>query len=566
MTAKNFFFLLLLTLADALFAQSGSKEFFNNELQKTADRFRSERPFYKAYSFFRVKQWDSVLVYSGRQSEANQEVNAYCRLLRGISFREKKMFAQARKTFLLIPKTFRFYPVVLSNLGEIALEQNQYQEALRFFSAAEGQSGAYKGSSLYHNIGLCYFHLNQLDRAEPYLKKAMLMQENEKDSVLLTGSYMDMANLYYQQYKDELAIPYFEKAYNWSKKIKHFELKQNAALNMAVVEENRKNPQRALVYRKEYEILRDSLSDQNKVWAVAETEKKYAVGQKQKEITLLQARGKIRETQRNGLFFSSVLLLAFFGTAVYFYRQKVKTNRIILSQKLALDELNATKDRLFSIVSHDLRSSVHALKTSNSKLSENLGTKNYEALGKLLRDNAAMANSTYSLLDNLLNWAMMQTRQSYFQPEPNRLFALVEQAAYNYKPLMADKNIGFENSIGNEVVVFADLDSVKIIFRNLIDNAVKFSQAGDRISVYIQSVNHKHCQVVMKDTGNGMKPETVSQILKNTLTQNQAKSSAGTGLGMQLCQSLIEKNGGQLAIESQPGIGTKITITLPVNT
>lgn len=103
-----------------------------------------------------------------------------------------------------------------------------------------------------------------------------------------------------------------------------------------------------------------------------------------------------------------------FGAGVYFYRQKIRNNKIILAQKNQLDELNATKDKLFSIVSHDLRSSVNALKTSNGKLLENLENKNYAELDVLLHKNSTIASGAYNLLDNLLNWALLQTKQAYF--------------------------------------------------------------------------------------------------------------------------------------------------------
>lgn len=128
---------------------------------------------------------------------------------------------------------------------------------------------------------------------------------------------------------------------------------------------------------------------------------------------------------------------------------------------------------------------------------------------------------------------------------------------------MDGKHIAFENSVNSEIVVWADLDSVKIIFRNLLDNAVKFSKESGRISFYIRSVGPKYCEVVLEDTGNGMDELTRNAVLNGSFTE---KNRSGTGLGLQLCQSLIAKNDGQLAIESRPGAGTKISIILPVNT
>lgn len=510
------------------------------------------------------------MVYSMKQlRNKNVATDHYCHLIRAISLKKKKLLFDARKEFLLIPRDFKFYSVVVTNLGEIALEENRFQEALRFFTTAErDQSGnAFKGSSLYHDIGLCYFHLDQFDKAEAYLVKGLQIQQKDRDTLLLIGSYMDMANLYYAQYKDAQAISFFEKAYELSKKTPHFELKQNAAFNMAVVAENNKNLTKALAYRKEYETWKDSLNDQNKVWAIAETEKKYLMGQKQKEIRLLEARNKMREAQRDLLFYSSLLLLVLFGTGVYFYRQKIKSNATILSQKIALDELNATKDRLFSIVSHDLRSSVNALKTSNSKLQESLGSKNYDQLNEQLHNNSRIASGTYTLLDNLLHWAMLQTKQSYFHQEWHPLSMLIAQVSQTCMPLIIDKRIVFENNVPDTVRVFVDLDSIKIVFRNLLDNAIKFSSAEDTISVYIAGIYDGFCQLVFEDTGEGMNRQTRDALLNETFTiaKNNDTNHSGAGLGMQLCKSSVLKNGGRLSVESEVNVGTKIILSLQVN-
>ena len=123
-------------------------------------------------------------------------------------------------------------------------------------------------------------------------------------------------------------------------------MKRKASKNMAVVEENSGNFKQALAYRKESEQWKDSLNNQNKVWALADYEKKYAVAQKQKQISVLKVENELKNTQRNTMFFSTIGLLLLLTGGVYVYGQKVKNAKIILSQKEKLDELNATKDQL----------------------------------------------------------------------------------------------------------------------------------------------------------------------------------------------------------------------------
>ena len=258
-------------------------------------------------------------------------------------------------------------------------------------------------------------------------------------------------------------------------------------------------------------------------------------------------------------------MLCIFGIGVYFYLQKIKKNKIILAQKENLDELNATKDKLFSIVSHDLRSSVSTLKSSNSKLMLNLKSNNLEQLDELLHKNAVVANSTYNLLDNLLNWANQQTNQIFFQKESLHLFSVIKQVEYNYKPLVSEKNIELKIEIDKNTFVFMDLDSLKIILRNLLDNSLKFTNEKGVISIFTQKYNSEYIQLIIEDTGVGMSDSVIRELLQDNsqLSKKFNKETIGTGLGMQLCKSMLLKNEGKLNIESQEEIGTKIILFLP---
>lgn len=546
------------------------QKLFKNEIQIIGNQFNNQINFHKAISFFLNKNWDSTLVYSMKQISLvkNTEITDYCHYFRGYSFKQKKVFEEAKKEFNKISVSFEFNYKVKNNLGEINLEQGKYNQALFYFNSIRNLSDIiydFKKSSVLDNIGLCYLHLNKFDEAEFYLLESAQLREREKDTISIIGSYLNIATLYYDQYKDSLAIPYFEKAYYLSKKAQSFELKQTATLNMAVVEENRKNFPLALIYRKEYEAWKDSLNDQNKVWAIADLEKKFAIKQKQKQVNILAAENKAKIAERNGFLISSVLLFVLLGAGVYFYRQKIRNNKIILAQKNELDELNATKDKLFSIVSHDLRSSVNALKTSNGKLIQNLESKNYTELDVLLHKNSSIASGAYNLLDNLLNWALLQTKQGYFYRESLHLMRIVEHVEYNYKPLMLNKNIDFKSNVSASDYVFADLDSLKIIIRNFLDNAIKFSKENGIISIYSRPSSEDFCYLVIEDTGLGMNEATRKELLKETilLSKKQNDDIIGTGLGMQLCKSLIRKNEGKLDIESEENVGTRIIIALP---
>jgi signal transduction histidine kinase/orotate phosphoribosyltransferase-like protein len=572
MKKKIFFFTSFFLYFPYLFSQFQPLiKPLENELKIKSVQYKNEINFTKAQNFFLDKKWDSTVVYSLKQlnSNKNKELADYCHYFRGNSFRELKLFNEAKKELNLINKSFKFNSLIIKELAEISIELNDFKKAIQYLKEIEKKkisaNQPYKISIIYANLGICYIRLKQYKESENYLIKSSKLLNIEKDTIPIVNSYFNLATLYYQQYKDAQAIPYFEKAYSLSKKVKDFDIKRKASKNMAVVEENRGNFKEALAYRKESEQWKDSLNNQNKVWALADYEKKYAVAQKQKQISVLKVENKLKDTQRKTLFFSTLGLLLLLVGGVYVYGQKVKNAKIILTQKEKLDELNATKDQLFSIVSHDLRSSVNALKTSNTKLTNSLETKNYSELDQLLHQNSAIANGAYSLLDNLLHWALLQTKQLYFSKDSVHLYSIVQQIEYNYKPLLLDKSIAFENAVSKNSFIFVDLDSLKIVLRNLLDNAIKFSPENSKISFYTVETHTNFCQLVIQDSGLGMNQNTINELLEdNELLAKKSNSEIiGTGLGMQLCKQMIKKNGGTLAIESELNKGTKMILSFP---
>ncbi|WP_255580317.1 tetratricopeptide repeat-containing sensor histidine kinase [Flavobacterium sp. UMI-01] len=537
--------------------------------------YKENTNFVKAQYYYRQKKWNSVLFYAMKQlnGNTNQEIADYCHFFRGFAFMHLHLYKQAKEEFNLVSNKFQFYELSQYKLGQAMTELREFKESLAILKEIENLGDKIPASidviNLTVDIGLCYLFLKEFEKSEDYFLRSIALAERGTNLKMLFSCYNDIANLYYEQYLDAKAIPYFEKAYQIAKRIDGgigISSRETAAQNMAVVEENRFNYKAALKYLKERYKLKDSMNNQNKIWETAQIEKKFAIKQKQKQLDLLAAEKQLRETERNSLLFSSGLLVMLLGTGVYFYRQKVKTNKIILEQKAVLDDLNATKDKLFSIVSHDLRSSVNALKSSNSKLQNSLATKNYEALDTQLITNNAIATGAYNLLDNLLNWALLQTQQSFFYQESGHLQTLVKHVTFNYEPIMLNKSITFKQLIPASVFVFVDGDSFKIILRNLLDNAIKFCPENGNVSIYTRATEDGFSHLVIEDTGTGMTESKRQELLAPTvlLSKKGKEEGVGTGLGMQLCKSLIQKNGGQFDIETKLNQGTKMIVMLPI--
>jgi signal transduction histidine kinase len=312
-------------------------------------------------------------------------------------------------------------------------------------------------------------------------------------------------------------------------------------------------------------LLKDFCNTQNVVGAITVIENNYDDVLNQKEINTLKAENESKQSQRNDFLYLVIALSLLLIGGGFVYNKHVKGTNMILLQKSKLNELNDTKDKLLTIICHDLRSSVYALKDSNAKLTASLENKNYDELDQLLHKNHTIANGAYSLLDNILHWALLQTKQLYFHKDSIHLFSVVQQIEYNYRPLFAEKALVFENSVSENCFIYVDIDSLKIVLRNLFDNAIKFSNKNGKISIYTQETDSNFCKLIIEDSGSGIDQNSITELLKDSdlLCKKNDSASIGTGLGLQLCKMMIQRNGGMLAIESELNKGTKMIISFP---
>jgi len=467
----------------------------------------------------------------------------------------------------------KFYALIaIGNINITSLKK--FEEAIPYFKEAEklilNTSCPEKKALLYNILGNTNLILKKYEESERYYNLELATHKEFNNEIKIAITYSNIGNLLYEQYKDKEAETYFLKSlHTFSKKDSaNINIRQQINENLSLFYGDAQQHKKAYAYLNQSNILKDSIWNRDKVWELAEIEKQIEVTQKQQEVDLLQAENKIKATQRNGLLLSAIILCILLATGFYFYKEKVKSNKIISTQKEDLDALNTTKDKLFSIVSHDLRSSVNALKTSNNSLSNAVINKDMSKVTSLLNTNSNIVNGAYNLLDNLLNWALLQTKQSYFEIAEQRLYFIVEQVTYNYTALLTEKDLTLTVSIPKKKKVMADQESLKIILRNLIDNAIKFSQQKGEINIYCRDHNTSFCNLIIEDTGIGMNEKTRLSLLKdsNLLSKKVNEHIIGTGLGLQLCKSMIKKNNGTFLIESKISVGTKMIVSLPENT
>jgi len=243
----------------------------------------------------------------------------------------------------------------------------------------------------------------------------------------------------------------------------------------------------------------------------------------------------------------------------------LKKNMIIQQDKRKLEALNQTQNKLFSIIAHDLRGpfinilGLSDLLMGNVKETNNPDSEKYTDLIN------STAKNTLNLLDNLLNWAKSQTGELSFSPEKIMLTEVISEIIGLKMSHVKAKNISLEYSPTNEIVLFTDKNILGTILRNLISNAIKFTNLGGHIKVLATADQHQ-VEISISDNGVGMNKETIHKIfdLTTNVTSRGTANENGSGLGLVLCREFVEKLNGHLWVESEEGKGSTFKFTVPV--
>lgn len=268
--------------------------------------------------------------------------------------------------------------------------------------------------------------------------------------------------------------------------------------------------------------------------------------------------------QRNFFLAVSIVLLLIFFQTFNRSRKTLREGWTLNRENSRLEQLNRSKDQLFAIISHDLRSALHALGANISRIRTLFEQSMTEEARQLLENTGQISASTQSLLNNLLYWSMSQTGQVSFQFEQLALKPLIEQVCYDFRPIAASKKISLLDLVDYPFTCLADANALKIILRNLIDNALKYTAPQGSVIITAQQ-DEQRCRITVTDSGIGMDEETVAAVLDTgpNRVQSDAYGRRSTGLGLWLVKSLVATNSGEFSVLSEKGIGTHITITLP---
>ncbi|WBX77020.1 tetratricopeptide repeat-containing sensor histidine kinase [Tenacibaculum ovolyticum] len=563
---------IIVIITTSMFSQDEAKNEYvvlMNDIDKVV-LDRKDSLLSKTFSFYINEAYDSCYVFSERTFNKGKLTDKEMDLLnyvQGYSSMKKGLYRKGLENFKAISERSRFKNLKFFQLGTISLRLKEYRKGIFFLSEWERNNENFNlefKNGGYHNLGLCYLHVKDFTNARKYFKKKFLLID-KKDTANVINFKMDLANVYYGQYMDDKAIPLFIESYELAKSFSSIKLKRNSAQNMAVVERNRKRYKESVGYYKEFIKWKDSIWSKDRIWQLTEKDKKMAVAQKQQEIAVQDEQIKRQKVVQKGLLFGASGLLVFLGGLAFFYRKLQGKNRLITEQKEALNVANNTKNYLFSVVSHDLRSPINSIKRQHQKLAKHIANNDLPAIKEATKSAIAVTESTSHLLNNVLHWSLEQSNMLNFSEEEHALQPVIEHVLFDYENLAEAKAISVASNLESEIIVLTDKESLKIVIRNLIDNSIKYMDGSGSISVKTEKHSETQARIEIKDSGIGISEEKLQKInaLKD-LSIDKIDRSKGIGLGLLLCQTLIKKNNGTLFFKSEEGASTTAVILLPL--
>lgn len=232
-----------------------------------------------------------------------------------------------------------------------------------------------------------------------------------------------------------------------------------------------------------------------------------------------------------------------------------------------LQELNATKDKFFSIIAHDLKNPFNTLLGFSELLTNNIKSYSQAEIEEFISIIHQTSKNGFALLENLLEWSRSQTGRIKFTPDNISFYNIVELSLNMLESNAQKKEITLVNAVEKPGMAYADENMIRTVVRNIVSNAIKFTKTGGQVKVATSLKNDK-LQVDISDTGVGIRDQDIEKLFridKNHSTVG-TENEMGTGLGLILCKEFILKNNGKIWVTSSVGQGSTFSFTIPANT
>jgi two-component system sensor histidine kinase/response regulator len=475
------------------------------------------------------------------------------------------------------------------NIGEILLAQREYDKAIIYLnkanSIASKQNDKDGLSSVYTDLGLCYAKKNEFKKAISYLDTSLRTGIKYKIVYNQAYSLIGFATVYNEQKDYKKAYSYIKDGQALAVKLGNLSVRASADLEMNRTLAGLGDITGAYKALNDYISLKNDLKDNESIQKLTSynLELSFAVKQRlqaeqQKAKDLLYK--QTSRAQKLTILIFMIVIIAMVGISVIYYREKRKQQKInamletknteVLQQKADMDEqagklneLNNLKDRLIAILAHDLRAPLSTLRGLFDLLQDD--SISHEELLGMIPGVLKKLEYTSDFLDTLLFWINSQMDNFERAVKCFPIEEVIAKETENYHEQALAKGIKLIENIPGDLSAQADPNSVRIVVRNLITNAIKFSGKGDTIEICAEKEN-QNILITVRDTGTGMSPQQSKKLFKSKVdSKTGTNNESGTGMGLLFCKDLVEKCNGRIWVNSKQGFGTEFSFTIPAS-
>jgi signal transduction histidine kinase len=479
------------------------------------------------------------------------------------------------------------------NLNSIAwiyeLEKN-YNKAIEYYKKSldvNERSNNQKGIVIcYSDLGKVYHTIGEYKLSLEYYNKTLEFNKKLDDKRYIARSHIYLGEVYRDLGDIEKSLMHLKDGLKFALQIKTNRMIMLAYEQLSYTYEKSNNPSKAITNFKNYNIYKDSVLNEEKAKQIIEMQTRYESERKEQENVLLKNENKLNESQiqRQRIAVFAIVSILLLITSLVFVlltnrrKQKKaivllgKQNHEILNQKEEIQEqahelekaIN-TKNRFFSIIAHDLINPFHAIIGYSNLLKTSYDTLSKEKITEYIELISQTSSQAHELLINLLEWSLAQTNTIEFEPQVINIDEILIENIELLTSQAKRKSLELEFVPKNKAIVYADLNMMQTVVRNLISNAIKFTKIGKVVVTY--EIDSDFCRISVKDTGVGISEQNLKNLFKidKTVSSKGTSGENGTGIGLILCKEFIQKNGGEIFVTSKPEEGSEFVFTLPLS-
>ncbi|WP_161787185.1 sensor histidine kinase [Hymenobacter sp. IS2118] len=467
---------------------------------------------------------------------------------------------------------------LLGNVGSLFFFRQQYRQAMHFDSLAlalarrDGDSTAQ--SNYLSSLATYQLQVGNLGRTKRLLTQALAISSRQNAVRSQVNQLIMFAMYYIETGQPERTDAATREALRLARQSDYLERALDAYAILAAEAADQARYQQAYEWNQRYVALNDTLNSRQTMQALASAQVNYEA--QERALRLRQLTEEQREQAwRNRLLVGVVAILTVgLLVSVYLYRNLRRSRAALAANHQALEQASAElrsvaefKDKLYAIVAHDLRGPVTAFAGVTSLIDSYIAQNNQAGLARLPALVRQAADSLNHLLDNVLNWAVSQTGELDCRPVPLQVAELFSECQGLYQTTAAASWQHLTASAPAGLCLLADRNMARTILRNLVGNALKFMPAEGRVHLEAAPDPDNPQMVLLSctDTGPGMSAAAVAALMSGPALPAPIASpqATGLGLGLALCRAFVHRHGGTLVIQSRPGAGTNVTVSLP---